>query len=262
MSDGEYEHMGERLYSSDDDDDDARSVPEEMLGSHYHSELEGDSYVATGHIGDVTSGESSSGVAGQKSLAYRSVDSTGTDHYGLNKPPPLFGHTAALLPKRTDRGGDVDRMIVFGGYIFNDGEESHFTQYRTRVKRESDVEYLSDVVYLDLTTSLWHKVNCRGCTRKMGVNDTRGKSGSSKGKGPSHRGFRSGARGGGGGGGGGESSKPEGRYGHTATMVGHTSMFDRGTARCRTRSAASPARGEVPSAQNSASGTCAARRRP
>jgi hypothetical protein len=34
------------------------------------------------------------------------VDTTGHDHFGLHKPPPTYGHTAVMVPKRIDRGGE------------------------------------------------------------------------------------------------------------------------------------------------------------
>jgi hypothetical protein len=187
VSDGEY--GGEGLYSDDDDDNDG-AIPEDLFGSHFghQSELEGDSYV-TGHQQhelEEASADTHAG-SGKQSLLCRAVDTTGHDHFGLHKPPPIYGHTAVLVPKRIDRGGDVDRMVVFGGYKYDDGRASMFQDYKTRVMNESDVEYLSEVSFLDLKTSLWHNVKCRGCSRR------------SKGR---------------------KAAMPEGRWGHTATMVG------------------------------------------
>jgi hypothetical protein len=78
-------------------------------------------------------------------------------------------------------------MVVFGGYRYDDGTDSMFRDYKTHVKHERDVDYVSDVCFLDLKTSLWNQVRCVGCSRRSN---------------------------------GGKAAMPDGRWGHTSSMVG------------------------------------------
>jgi hypothetical protein len=139
-------------------DEEAMDVPE-VLNSARGYGGEGDGYDS---YDDAPSNAPRLGGSEPVRVSCRAVPARGSDHFNLIRPRPCGGHSAIFVPKDDSIHRDADKLVVFGGYRYDDGKQHIYHNYKTTVKRRMFVHYSNEVYWLDLSTSIWSRAFCVG----------------------------------------------------------------------------------------------------
>eukprot|EP00937_MAST-01D_sp_MAST-1D-sp2_P007515 g7515.t1 len=106
--------------------------------------------------GDIDGDEPAAGDDETARLRWRQVRTQGADWADKLKPCPRSGHSAVYFPAERGVMGSTDKLVLFGGHVFEKREKPKpFRAFQDVVSGMSVPHYVPGLHVLDLQTSTW-----------------------------------------------------------------------------------------------------------